>query len=417
MTSEIRVVRESEFPDYVKAMFWAAGRPVDEAFVRERRRCTDIAKALAVFDDGQLVGTIGMRDLTMQLPGGTAVPVLAIGQGGVLPGHTGQGYMRQMMTHALAAARKDGIAICAWTTSEWPLYERYGGGPATYASTYEIETSRAAFRPDQTVEGRCKLVSSDEALQLLPALHATSARQGYTLVARDTEYWSVVVERLDRGDSLDFLDVGGGHPPAFFCLYRNGAGTAEGVAIYRILPVWKRGLSRTVLDLLYFVHVSAESLTGLYRHLLTLASIDTVRIHHRPVDDPLKWMLVDGRRVETVATGDHIWLRIVDIPAALRQRGSGMLTRPMTLCIRDRHFGESEILQLTPVDGKLLVESSLLEAEIETDVSAISSLFLGGTPIRPFVDTGRVRYRSEESLLEFISLFAARMQPFIDSDF
>src|SRR5262249_571416 len=150
------------------------------------------------------------------------------------------------------------------------------------------------FRSGLPSDGRCELIDVRAARAVLPALHAASARQAATLVARDAAYWSVMIDRLERGESLDVLDVGGGQPAPWFCLYRNGSDEPEGLAVYRIVPQWQRGLSRTALHLLYFVPASATAHAAMWRFLLSLALVERVHYEHGPVDEALTWLLVDG---------------------------------------------------------------------------------------------------------------------------
>ena len=406
--------------DYVRAMFWAAGRPVDDAFVAERRRSTDLAHALGLFEGGRLVGTLGMRTLSMRLPGGHLGPLAALGQGGVMPGHTVQGHSRRMVMQLMTMARERGFALAGGTMAEWPGFGRFGWGPATYARSDEIEARRARFRSDLPLDegGRCELVSSAVALEHLPALHAASAEAGTNLVPRDAGYWSVVVERLERGESLDVLAAAGGEPAPFYALYRASDGTPEGIAIYRIDPRWKRGLSRTELDLVFFVHASDRAHFGMWRHLLTLAHVEKIHVSHGPVDDALTWLLVDGRRLENVGACDHIWLRLLDVREALRQRGSGLLSRTLVLRAVDDQFGETTTLKLEPGDrGRLEVSTTTSDPDVETNVSTLAALFLGGTALRPLLATRKILHRSDAALQAFTSLFTTTTMPFVDTEF
>ena len=199
-------------------------------------------------------------------------------------------------------------------------------------------------------------------------------------------------------------------------MYRNGAGEPEGIAIYRIAPKWERGLSRTVLEILYFVHASEGAHAALWRQLLSLALVEKIVAPHAPVDEPLTWILVDGRRLSNTGTQDHIWLRILDLKAAFEQRASGLLSRPITLRVSDEQFGETRTYELAPHQGRVHVEESAREPDIETDVGVVGSLFLGGTRIHPLVAARRIRPSSEASLMAFAGLFAGTAPPFVDTE-
>ena len=49
--------------------------------------------------------------------------------------------------------------------------------------------------------------------------------------------------------------------------------------------------------------------------------IARVRAGERPVDEPLPWLFADGRAARQVQRWDRLWLRVLDVPAALTGRG------------------------------------------------------------------------------------------------
>jgi predicted acetyltransferase len=49
-------------------------------------------------------------------------------------------------------------------------------------------------------------------------------------------------------------------------------------------------------------------------------AIDPARHPSRPVDEPLRWMLTNPRALKLTRTRDNLWLRILDVRAALEAR-------------------------------------------------------------------------------------------------
>ncbi len=418
MDLRIENVEESQFADYVRAMFWAAGRNVDDDFIAERRRFTDRSGCVAAFDGDRLVGTVGTRSLTMTVPGGTEVPVAAIGQGGVLPSHTRRGIMRRLMERSFAMAQEHDVPIATWTTSEWPLYERYGGGPATHAASYEIDRRLARLRPDLCDERRCELVPLDGLAEVLARLHAQGRTHGGSLVARDAAYWSVVLDRWARGETMDFLDIRGGRAVPFACVHRDADGQIDGLAVYRIEHEWNRGLYHTGLELLTMQSASQAATTGLWRFLLSLDLVERLHLPHRPVDEGLRWLLVDGRRLETVSTGDHVWLRIMDVAQALRRRAFPRLPRPLVVGVRDAMLEHNDAtFCIDTREGTSLVERTQTTPDVQLDVAVLSALYLGGNSLRPFVESGRVTAKRDDDLQDLACLFSRPSLPFVDNDF
>ena len=46
----------------------------------------------------------------------------------------------------------------------------------------------------------------------------------------------------------------------------------------------------------------------------------TIRLSGRPVDEPVRWRLADPRRLRVTDLGDHLWVRLLDLPGALAAR-------------------------------------------------------------------------------------------------
>ena len=58
---------------------------------------------------------------------------------------------------------------------------------------------------------------------------------------------------------------------------------------------------------------------GLWRFLLTLDLVGTVRASELSVDEPLWWM-IDNKRAARITSRDHHYLRVLDVPATLAAR-------------------------------------------------------------------------------------------------
>src|SRR5260370_37646938 len=58
---------------------------------------------------------------------------------------------------------------------------------------------------------------------------------------------------------------------------------------------------------------------ALWGDMLTRDLVGEVRTRLRPPDDPIQYLVVDPRRARTKLS-DGLWVRIVDLPAALQRR-------------------------------------------------------------------------------------------------
>ena len=73
--------------------------------------------------------------------------------------------------------------------------------------------------------------------------------------------------------------------------------------------------------MLEFVAGSDTAYRNLWSYLASLDVIGEVKLHGRAVDEPVRWLLDDGRALKQDYCGDDIWLRLLDVPAALSARG------------------------------------------------------------------------------------------------
>jgi predicted acetyltransferase len=82
---------------------------------------------------------------------------------------------------------------------------------------------------------------------------------------------------------------------------------------------WKDGHAQNTLDANSVIGVDDVAVRGLWRFLFGIDLIKTVRARHRPLRDPLAYLLTDPRRMSFEVV-EGIWARILDVPAALEAR-------------------------------------------------------------------------------------------------
>ena len=68
--------------------------------------------------------------------------------------------------------------------------------------------------------------------------------------------------------------------------------------------------------------VSANDIAyrDLWSYLSGIDGIEQVSLSNRPVDEPVRWLLGDGRALVMTQQVDLVWLRLLDVPAALAAR-------------------------------------------------------------------------------------------------
>ncbi|MGI8807217.1 MAG: sterol carrier protein domain-containing protein, partial [Acidimicrobiales bacterium] len=97
----------------------------------------------------------------------------------------------------------------------------------------------------------------------------------------------------------------------------------DGYVTYRVHGNWDGGLPGHTLAVEEIVAMSAEVRAGLWQYCFGVDLVGTVRAGNVPVDDPLRWMLADPRRLRVTAVNDFLWVRLLDVEAALAARTYG----------------------------------------------------------------------------------------------
>src|SRR6266568_2816148 len=117
----------------------------EEAMYRRDVLDQDLSRTLAAMDGQRVVGTLYSFAAPLTLPGGAQVPTDAIAAVSVLPSHRRRGLLTQLMHADLRAAYDRGDVAAILYPSEYPIYGRFGFGPATERADYTLDRGMAHF--------------------------------------------------------------------------------------------------------------------------------------------------------------------------------------------------------------------------------------------------------------------------------
>jgi len=317
----------------------------------------------AALDDGQIVAGAGVYPFELTVPGG---PVRCAGVTivGVHPTHRRRGILRRMMTAQLEDVRRRGEPVAALWASEDTIYGRYGYGQASRRVDIKAERVWAELRAGLPPrEGEVRFVDADEALKTFPRIYDRIRRHSTGFISRSAAWWT------NRYlDDPEWRRAGGG--PLNYALLELD-GRPAGYALYRIQQhptEWKR-----TLRVLEAMGLDARATREIWRFLLGVDWMDDIEMRLLPVDHAL-WHLVARPRHLGAKLQDGLWVRIVDIEAALSARSfnDGRLTIEV---VSDALF-EDNVGTWTIAGGK--VRRSNRRPDVRLDVQALGSVYLGG---------------------------------------
>ena len=277
----------------------------------------DAESALGAFSsEGELVGLTRGFPTELTVPGGE-VPAAGVTAVAVLPNHRRQGHLTRLMRAQLDGLVEDGVPVALLVAAEWPIYGRYGYGPAIDACRARGgHPHRPLPRPG---------VGRDRAGRPLRCSVPTSrprTRRGAS--ARP------VRSAARHGCGTTSPAPTRGRPPRSMsarCAAPCGAttiGTVQGAVAYRVDEGWHRNRPAGKAEVDLLVGATPEAERELWRHLCEIDWVRTVTAGNRGVDDPLPFFVDDGRSVAIVDLFDCIWARILDVPGTLGQRRAAL---------------------------------------------------------------------------------------------
>src|SRR3954454_19874732 len=134
MTVEIRPIDPAELEAWESAMRVGFHQPEpkpDDARARAEHFAgeMDWPRALGAFDGGRVVATFRSYATELTVPGGT-VRADAVTNVTVAPTHRRRGLLSRVRRPAPAGGPGGGEPVAILIASEWPIYGRYGFGPA-----------------------------------------------------------------------------------------------------------------------------------------------------------------------------------------------------------------------------------------------------------------------------------------------
>lgn len=340
-----------------------------------------------VFLDGELAGQFTTYTLELPVPGGR-VPCGGLSWVGVHPQYRRRGVLRAMITDHLADVRAHGEPVAGLTASEATIYGRFGFGVASLAlrSTVRRGSELRDVPGWESVGIRVESADADRHTDLVNDCFAAAARDRPAMVARPTpaqrrlRLWDPQVFR-QGGERLRIMIATGG----------DGEEPVRGYALFRrkIVDTRNGGVAGE-LNVREFVARDPAAARALWGRLLDQDLTAVVHPDDRPLDDPLFHLLVDRRAAESVPV-DGLWVRLVDLPAALagRRYAAGV---DVVFAVRDALMPENAgtwRLQAGP-DGAVCERSSG-EPAFELDTRELGSAYLGSITLDALAAAGLVR--------------------------
>ncbi|MBD0840400.1 MULTISPECIES: GNAT family N-acetyltransferase [unclassified Streptomyces] len=381
---DIHPVTEAELADWHRALNTGFLREptLTEEQLAARQPWFVPGRLLGAFDGDRCVATFRSFDQQLTAVGGASVQADAISNVTVSPTHRRRGLLGRMMERDLAAARERGDVVATLIAAEYPIYGRFGFGPATTLAEWTVDVPRAGLDPRWSGPedgGRIDLVDAADVRKLGPELHERLRRAQPGAVSRDDLWWQTATGVVKFFHN--FVEP-------YYAVYRSAAGEVEGMVAYTADHHWgdgKQPLNTAVVKWLIGVTPAAER--ALWHYLCSIDWITTVKSGWRSPDDLLPHFLPDPRAARLTTQADWLWVRILDVVRAMEARtydSAGTL-------VLDVVDGGGRYRVEADADGAGSCAPTTDGADLVLGLSDLATLWLGDQSAVRLAALGRVR--------------------------
>ena len=412
----LRPIATEEFDQYCNVPVQAFNETDQLAdVVAHERMVFEFDRSIAAFDGDAIVGTAAAYTFQLTVPGGV-VGAAGVTFVSVMPDHRRRGILSAMMRHQLTDIAARGEPVAALYASESVIYGRYGYGCASHQLNLTIRRGEgtlkqaAAGRGDGSLQLRA--VQPEDQRSELGQVYDSVLLHRPGMLARDDRWWQAILsdpEFVRRGRSQQK------------CVLACDDSGPRGYALYRTKPDWDDdGLPYGGLSVREFVATDGATAAALWADLFTRDLIGEVTAGQRPVDDPLLDMLADRRRARAYLS-DGLWIRLIDVPAALASRRYSCpadVVIEVTDDLLPANAGRWR-LQCPGADDAAAAtcERTTAAADIQLPVAALGAGYLGGVRLGSLATAGLITEHTKGALAALSAAMYSDPAPWCPSHF
>jgi predicted acetyltransferase len=382
---EIRPIERSEVRRFRQTVLGVFGADLDDDEERLARgdasfaALVDLERTIAAFDGDDLVGGSSTFDLELAICGGT----LAVGgltMVAVKPSHHRRGILRRFIDAHIAGCRERGQVVSALWASEAAIYGRFGFGPAADHQWLNIDAGQLRVpgdlgRDDSRLYHDATAAGSAEARDAIVDIYERVWRSRPGLYQRGPSWWQHRIFNRERP---------GVPENRVRALITRRGGDNTGFVAFRQKPDMSAERPRGRVEIIELHGVDAEAEASLWRFVTAIDLFPRVSYRIAPTDCVLPWLTPDIRSVNR-QRADSLWLRLIDLPAALAARRYSATGALSIAC-----GGVTVRLEVDDA-GVTSCESVHGDADLDADPDALGAIYLGGVDPTILWRAGRIR--------------------------
>jgi predicted acetyltransferase len=363
-------------------------------------------------DGANWVGTLGSWPFRLNVPGGEAtVSADGLTMVTVAGTHRRRGLLTTMLTASLHEARDRGDAVSILWAAEWPIYWRFGYAPATTTAYYELNPRSPGASLRVAGDGSLRQVDGAELATVGPSLFARAV--------------SGIAGNIDRPQAWWMRHLGlGGYPGNLYDgkernhIVHEGSDGVDGYVSW-VPGAVDPGAEEPAVEVLDLCAATDTAYRELWAYLTSLDLVPLIKLHRRRVDEPVRWLLPDARALRPTYVADGLWLRLLDVPAALSARRYAVEDRLVLEVVDDDTgaFAAGRYVLDGGPDGAKCAPSTVDTPDLRVHQRALAMAYLGGTSLRSQLIAGRVDELTPGALRRADAMFLTPTAPWCATGF
>jgi predicted acetyltransferase len=392
---KVDTITAEDIPDFVAAVEAAFHDDVTSDDVERIKKKLEVDRTIVVRDAGTIVAGASIYSRRLTVPGGE-VPVAGVTQVGVVATHRRRGLLTAMMERQLNDIHDAGTEpVAALWAAEAAIYGRFGYGLASLSGEVNVDSRETHVRTPTDV--RPTLGTPAAAVDAMRAVYEQIRPTRPGMLDREGPWWDVRIQDRERDrDGASAL--------------RAAVIEGDAYVLYAVKTQFEENRFSAEVDVREAMAATPEGYAAIWSFLLTLDLTRRVKYLFGPSDDPLMHLITEAQAAP-VRLHEALWVRLVDVPRALRERTYGEPFE-VIFAVEDPVCPWNAGRWALRWDGSTATcaETSLPPA-IELGVAELGAVYLGGTTLTQLARAGRVRELRDGALATTSRAFRADTAP------
>jgi predicted acetyltransferase len=239
-----------------------------------------------------------------------------------------------------------------------------------------------------------RFVDHAEADSVMPAIYDRARMDRAGMVSRPDFWWPQVFWGFAVGEDKRF----------FVAVHTDDNGHDDGYIAYDVRGDWTGGVSDRRLMIWDIQSTTPAARVALWRYAFGVDLIGTVAATNLPIDEPLRHLVRDGRRIRVDFVNDGLWLAPLDAAALLSSRryaAEGHL-------VLELHAPSGEVttvaLDADTNNAKCVVSSE--RPDLVCPVQTLGACVLGGNPWSELAPAALVEERTPGAIARADAMFS-----------